>query len=119
MNKKSAFGVQSELLSRLRHARYRTDELFQMVRPDALYERPIVERHRIVFYLGHLEAFEWNLICAGRFGMKSFHSEFDRLFAFGIVPFNGNLPDGQPADWSSGRFPLTGSIPNAKSRSTE
>src|SRR5438876_975184 len=91
--------LKRDLLSHFEEARFRTDELFQMVRSHALYERPIVERHRIVFYLGHLEAFDWNLICAGRFGMKSFHSEFDRLFAFGIDPINGNLPDDQPADW--------------------
>jgi len=91
--------LKRDLLSHFEKARFRTDELFQTVRSHALYERPIVERHRIVFYLGHLEAFDWNLICAGRFGMKSFHPEFDRLFAFGIDPINGNLPDDQPADW--------------------
>ena len=91
--------LKRDLLSHFEEARFQTDELFQVVRSHALYERPIVERHRIVFYLGHIEAFDWNLICAGRFGMKSFHSEFDRLFAFGIDPINGNLPDDQPADW--------------------
>ena len=91
--------LKRDLLSHFEEARFQTDELFQMVRSHALYERPIVERHRIVFYLGHIEAFDWNLVCAGRFGMKSFHSEFDRLFAFGIDPINGNLPDDQPADW--------------------
>ena len=99
MNKKSAFGVQRELLSRLRHARYRTDQLFQTVRPHALYERPIAERHRIVFYLGHMEAFDWNLICDGAFGMTSFNADFDRLFAFGIDPTSGNLPDDRRTDW--------------------
>jgi len=32
-------------------------------------------------------------------GRKSFHPEFDRLFAFGIDPVGGGLPDDQPADW--------------------
>ena len=41
----------------LADARRQTDRLFDLVRPDALYERPIPERHRIIFYLGHLEAF--------------------------------------------------------------
>ncbi len=33
-----------------------------LVRPEAFYERPVPERHRIIFYVGHLEAFDWNLI---------------------------------------------------------
>jgi hypothetical protein len=73
--------------------------MFSIIRKDALYERPIPERHRIVFYLGHLEAFDWNLICAGAFGMESVHRQFDQLFAFGIDPTNGQLPDDQPRDW--------------------
>src|SRR2546430_12348782 len=28
-----------------------TDELFQLVREEALYDRPIAERHRIIFYV--------------------------------------------------------------------
>ena len=40
---------------------------FRLVRPDSMYERPIPERHRIIFYLGHLEAFDWNLI--GRYAL--------------------------------------------------
>ena len=47
------------LLSRLREARVETDALFRMIRPEAMYDRPIPERHRIVFYVGHLEAFDW------------------------------------------------------------
>ena len=52
----------NELLVRLAESRSATDDLFQMVHADALYDRPIPERHRIVFYIGHLEAFDWNLI---------------------------------------------------------
>ncbi len=45
-----------DLASRLAAARTATDELFSIVRPEALYDRPIPERHRLIFYLGHLEA---------------------------------------------------------------
>ena len=38
----------------LQDARKETDKLFDLVRPEFLYERPIAERHRIVFYIGHL-----------------------------------------------------------------
>jgi len=80
-------------------ARDETDALFRLVRPDALYERPIPERHRMIFYLGHLEAFDWNLIGRYALDLPAFHPSFDRLFAFGIDPPPGQLPADQPADW--------------------
>jgi len=91
--------VPNQLLDRLADARVRTDELFDLVKPNSLYERPIPERHRIIFYLGHLEAFDWNLLRNGMLGIPSFHPELDRLFAFGIDPVGGGLPSDQPADW--------------------
>jgi iron(II)-dependent oxidoreductase len=85
----------------LLRARRRTDELFRLVRPEALYERPIPERHRMVFYLGHLEAFDWNLIGSGALSLPGVHPEFDRLFAFGIDPPQGKLPSDRASDWPS------------------
>ena len=87
------------LLERMVDARRRSDVLFDIVRTDAIYDRPIPERHRIIFYVGHLEAFDWNLLHENVFGLKSFHPEFDRLFAFGIDPVGGGLPADQPSDW--------------------
>ena len=75
-----------------------TDRLFDVVRPDALYDRPIPARHRSVFYLGHLEAFDWNL-AATHTGATRFHPEFDRLFAFGIDPGPDGLPRDEARDW--------------------
>ena len=89
-----------DLLVRLSGARLRSDALFRIVREDSLYERPIPERHRIVFYIGHLEAFDWNLL-GGALGAGIVHPEFDRLFAFGIDPVGRGLPRDQPADWPS------------------
>jgi ergothioneine biosynthesis protein EgtB len=91
--------VRGDLVERVEDARRRSDELFSIVREEALYERPIPERHRIVFYIGHLEAFDWNLLHGALPGLKSFRPEFDRLFAFGIDPVNGGLPADQPGDW--------------------
>lgn len=93
--------VRDELLARLYQARAETDRLFEHVKPEFLYERPIPERHRIIFYVGHLEAFDWNLLHERILGKTSFHSEFDHLFAFGIDPVDGALPSDQPADWPS------------------
>lgn len=91
---------QTEIRNRIAGAHVETDKLFDLVRSDSLYERPIPERHRIVFYLGHLEAFDWNLL-REPLGLKPFHAEFDRLFAFGIDPVGGGLPSDQPSDWPS------------------
>src|ERR1700692_2868706 len=93
--------VRHDLTKQLAEARRRTDDLFAIVQPDSLYERPIAERHRIVFYIGHLEAFDWNLFHERVRGLVSFHPEFDRLFAFGIDPVGGGLPTDQPSDWPS------------------
>jgi iron(II)-dependent oxidoreductase len=88
------------LIARIGEARAQSDELFEIVRPEALYDRPIPERHRIIFYLGHLEAFDWNLLL-DPLGLSSFDPDFDRLFAFGIDPVEGGLPDDRPEDWPS------------------
>src|SRR5438045_4107325 len=93
--------VRHKLLERVSEARRRSDALFNIVRSNSMFERPIPERHRIIFYVGHLEAFDWNLLHEGVFGLKSFHPEFDRLFAFGIDPVGGGLPTDQPPDWPS------------------
>lgn len=93
--------VRHQLLERVSDARRRSDALFNIVRSDSIYERPIPERHRIIFYVGHLEAFDWNLLHENVLGLKSFHPEFDRLFAFGIDPVGGGLPSDRPSDWPS------------------
>lgn len=87
------------LLGRLADARIQTDQLFRLIRPDSLYDRPIPERHRIIFYLGHLEAFDWNLLQPHIPNIKIFDAALDRLFAFGIDPVDGELPSDQPSDW--------------------
>jgi len=97
----SDLSARQNILSRLADARVRTDALFKVVNPQAVYDRPIPERHRIVFYLGHLEAFDWNLLGHYGFELKPFQSGFDNLFAFGIDPVDGGLPTDQPSDWPS------------------
>ena len=92
----------ARLRARLAKSRAITDALFPVICPEALYDRPIPERHRLIFYLGHLEAFDWNLI-GGACGVKPFHAAFDKLFAFGIDPVDGGLPTDQPQDWPSER----------------
>ena len=96
---KADVSISGGLLSRLREARRHTDSLFRIVRPDSLYERPIPERHRIIFYIGHLEAFDRNLLSGRLLPATNSDRELDRLFAFGIDPVGGGLPTDQPSDW--------------------
>lgn len=93
--------VSHDLFQRLRTARSRTDGLFRLLKPSGLYERPIAERHRLIFYLGHLEAFDWNQIGRAALGEPSFHPSFDKLFEFGIDPPPGKAAEDQPFDWPS------------------
>ena len=85
----------------LHRARANTDCLFGAIHEDSFYERPIPERHRIIFYIGHLEAFDWNLLREHLFSLPSPTPDFDRLFAFGIDPVDGGLPADKPEDWPS------------------
>src|ERR1700730_8713268 len=95
----SAVRIRHTLHARLAEARTRTDDVFQIVRDEALYDRPIAERHRIIFYVGHVDAFDWNLLAQRAFGLQPFHESFDKLFAFGIDPIGDGLPTDKPADW--------------------
>jgi ergothioneine biosynthesis protein EgtB len=89
------------LVQRLIDARQVTDALFAIVKPEFLYERPIRERHRIVFYVGHLEAFDRNLFDQRVCDLPAFAPDLDQLFAFGIDPVDDGFPTDQPGDWPS------------------
>ena len=89
----------STLRQELLEARRQTDALFQLISPDALYERPVSDRHRLIFYLGHLDAFDWNLLAIRSGAAPSFHSGFDRLFERGIDPAPGAAAADSPRDW--------------------
>ncbi|MCW5963369.1 MAG: SUMF1/EgtB/PvdO family nonheme iron enzyme [Bryobacterales bacterium] len=80
-------------------ARRASDHLFAVLTDGTLYHRAVDERHRFIFYLGHLEAFDWNLLGAGHLRMRSPRPEWDSLFAFGIDPGADALPSDLPEDW--------------------
>lgn len=86
------------LAARLADARAHTDEIFEVLKPEALYERAIPERHRLAFYLGHLEAFDGNLLRQA-YDLASFNTVYDKLFAFGIDPVDGMLPSEAAEVW--------------------
>ncbi|HZS10872.1 MAG TPA: SUMF1/EgtB/PvdO family nonheme iron enzyme [Nitrospirales bacterium] len=84
----------------LARARRSMDATFALVPPGRWLARPVPERHRLLFYVGHVEAFDWNLVRT-TLDLRSHHPSFDQLFAFGIDPKSGRLPDDAPSDWPS------------------
>jgi iron(II)-dependent oxidoreductase len=99
VRRESTRGQRAALAADLVAARRETDVLFARLTPAALLARPIAERHRLVFYLGHLDAFDWNLLVRDCLHAPPRHAEFERLFAFGIDPVHGNLPRDTASDW--------------------
>jgi len=90
---------QEALRGELAYAREQTDKLFRLISPEALYSRPVAERHRLIFYLGHFDAFDWNLLARRGLSEFSFHPEFDTLFERGIDPLPGQAPLDTAKDW--------------------
>lgn len=87
--------LRREWLQALAH----TDALFALVSDRTLRERPIADRHRLIFYIGHLDAFDWNQLARGVLDAPAFSASFDRLFERGIDPPPGQAPADRPADW--------------------
>jgi formylglycine-generating enzyme required for sulfatase activity len=92
----ACYGTGVETLGSAQHI---VDALFQVVAPACLYERPIPARHRLVFYIGHVEAFDRNLVASAVPDLPSASPDLDRLFAFGIDPDSTDLPSDMPEDW--------------------
>jgi formylglycine-generating enzyme required for sulfatase activity len=90
-----------EIAREIAFAREQTDTLFSLISPETLYARPVAERHRLIFYLGHFEAFDWNLLASRGLSAPSFHPTFDALFERGIDPAPGQAPVDSPSDWPS------------------
>src|SRR6476659_4783881 len=92
-----------------RRNRQRSRQLFDIVRPDAYYSRPISLRHPIVFYEGHLPAFSLNTLVKKGLGRPGVDEGLERLFARGIDPEDDASASGnQRVEWPTreevGRF---------------
>lgn len=61
--------LRASVQDEIHRARTVTDRLFAQVLPEALYDRPIPERNRLIFYVGHLDAFDWNIVGKGTLGL--------------------------------------------------
>src|SRR5437773_11632017 len=64
----------------------RTDRIFEILAPEAIFAQPIALRHPFIFYVGHMPAFAWNHICDGVLGRPSLNPAYDELFSRGIDP---------------------------------
>jgi iron(II)-dependent oxidoreductase len=91
----------SNSIEEIQLVRAESDRFFDVIRPEGIYERPIDARHRVLFYIGHLDGFDSIQICREGLGIPSFNPHFDNLFQAGIDPDGGHLPTDQPSDWPS------------------
>ncbi len=69
-----------------RSMRERTRALFDLVAPEAYYDRPIKLRNPIVFYEGHLPAFAVNTLLKMTMHRRGLDEHFETIFARGIDP---------------------------------
>jgi ergothioneine biosynthesis protein EgtB len=102
--------VTESVAERLRACWSRSDEIFDLLEPEALFEQPIALRHPLIFYLGHLPAFAWNQVCRGILGKPSFRADFDSLFERGIDPMGVDHHE------SSTEWPAVGEINEYRDR---
>jgi ergothioneine biosynthesis protein EgtB len=79
--------------------RARSHTLFDLVREDAYYHRPISLRHPIVFYEGHLPAFSFNTLVRRGLGRPSIDPDLERLFARGIDPHESQASRDDRGGW--------------------
>ena len=91
--------LHTKVVKEIKDSRKRTEELFSTLEASHLYERPIRERHRVIFYLGHLDAFDYIQICREGLGARSKEPALDELFRAGIDPDADSLPSDTPQDW--------------------
>jgi gamma-glutamyl hercynylcysteine S-oxide synthase len=78
--------TRDDLLAWYRVNRARSRELFDLVLPDAYFDRPIALRNPIVFYEGHLPAFSVNTLLKRAQKRGGIDERLETLFARGIDP---------------------------------
>ena len=78
--------TRGDLIDWYRATRARTKALFDIVTPDAYYDRPIALRNPIVFYEGHIPAFAVNTLVKLALGRPGVDERLETLFARGIDP---------------------------------
>ncbi len=67
-------------------SRQRTGELFDLLEPETYFSRPIRLRNPVVFYEGHIPAFNVNTLLRRGLGEPGIDPRLETLFARGIDP---------------------------------
>jgi gamma-glutamyl hercynylcysteine S-oxide synthase len=88
-----------DLIDWYRRARNRTRQLFDLVKPEAMYERPIPLRNPLIFYEGHLPGFCVNTLVKLALGREGVDADLERLFARGIDPDSESAVENPTAGW--------------------
>ena len=78
--------TRDDLIDWYRRNRDLTRRLFDLIQPDAYYDRPISLRNPIVFYEGHLPAFSVNTLIKLALNGNGINEDYEILFARGIDP---------------------------------
>jgi gamma-glutamyl hercynylcysteine S-oxide synthase len=93
--------TRESLLAWFHRNRARSRQLFDMLDPDAYYTRPISLRNPIVFYEGHMPAFNVITLIKRGLGRPGVDERLERLFARGIDPDSEEAasPRVNPASW--------------------
>ena len=76
----------AEIVDRYREGRARSRRIFDIPKPDHYYDRPIKLRNPIVFYEGHLPAFNVNTLIRRGLGRPGVDADYELLFERGIDP---------------------------------
>src|SRR6266550_3688241 len=93
-----------EILLRWFHdGRARTREVFAIPKPETYYERPIPLRNPIVFYEGHLPAFNINTLIKLALKEPGIDAGYEVLFERGIDPDSVDAAKPPTDQWPSRR----------------
>jgi formylglycine-generating enzyme required for sulfatase activity len=84
-----------------REGRRRSAEVFAIPRPEAYYDRPIALRNPVVFYEGHLPAFNINTLIKLTMGRPGIDESYEVLFARGIDPESEDAAKSPTDVWPS------------------
>lgn len=82
-----------------RRNRERSRRLFDLLTEESYYAQPILLRHPIVFYEGHLPAFSFNTLVKRGLGKPSIDARLELLFARGIDPHESAAHQETAAGW--------------------
>lgn len=83
-----------------RENRRRSEDLFDMVSPEAYASRPIPLRHPVRFYEGHIPAFSFITLVRNAIGQPAIDERMEQLFQRGIDPSSADAAaKSAPESW--------------------